>query len=63
MRWQKILDQLSSRNWFYPSNDVLPPAAQNVHLIPPTAEAVKLLKISLNTWMQKKKLVSVATVP
>lgn len=48
---------------FFHSNDGLPPTAQNLHLIPPTAEAVKPLKISLNMWMQKKKWVSVATVP
>lgn len=55
--------QLSSRNCFLPSNDALPPTAQNMHLIPLTVEALKPLKVSLNTWMQKKKLVSVATVP
>lgn len=63
MRGQKIDDHLSGRNWFFPSNDVLPPTAQNMHLTPPTVEALKLLQISLNMWMQEKKLVSVATVP
>lgn len=63
MRGQKIDDYLSGRNCFFPSNDVLPPAAQTMDLIPPTVEALKLLKISLNMRMQKKKLVSVATVP
>lgn len=51
-----MLDQLSSRNCFFPSNDVLPPTAQNMHLIPPTVEALKPLKISLNMRMQRKKL-------
>lgn len=47
----------------FPSNDVLPPTAQNVHLIPPMVEALKPFKISFNIGMQKKKLVSVATMP
>lgn len=55
--------QLLSRNCFLPSNDVLLSTAQNMHLIPPTVEALKPLKVSLNMWVQKKKLLSVATVP